>query len=130
MGDIDIVAIPLSDSEINAELDKLNVEWIIKSGKLKRFRYNASGIGVVANIDIYFTDADGWIPLLMVRTGSKEFNIKLASRAKSLGMKLSMGEQGLTLKDGSRLKCVEEQDIFRALGLPYVEPRKREVIES
>ncbi len=67
-------------------------------------------------------------------TGSKEHNIALRARALKL-KNLSLNEYGFSpakekersAKElGSSIKCKTEQDLYRALGLSYVEPELRE----
>jgi DNA polymerase (family 10) len=67
-------------------------------------------------------------------TGSKEHNIALRARALRL-KKLSLNEYGFSPASersksakelGSSIKCREEADLYRALGLNYVPPELRE----
>lgn len=57
-------------------------------------------------------------------TGSKQHNIKMRERAQERGWKLS--EYGLEKSPLSSKKTVTENDIFKALGLTYIEPELRE----
>lgn len=56
-------------------------------------------------------------------TGSREHNIALRSRLHAQGMKIS--EYGLFRGD-TLIPCKDEADIYRALGMAYVEPELRE----
>jgi DNA polymerase (family 10) len=56
-------------------------------------------------------------------TGSREHNTALRGRAKKLGLK--MNEYGL-FRAEENLLCRSEEDIFAALGLPYISPELRE----
>ncbi|MGD0016684.1 MAG: DNA polymerase/3'-5' exonuclease PolX [Verrucomicrobiia bacterium] len=67
-------------------------------------------------------------------TGSKEHNIALRARALKL-KKLSLNEYGFSpaaekeksAKElGSSIKCRDEEDLYRALGLDYIPPELRE----
>jgi DNA polymerase (family 10) len=67
-------------------------------------------------------------------TGSKEHNIALRSRALKL-KNLSLNEYGFSPAGekeksarelGSSIKCKDEEDLYRALELDYVEPEMRE----
>ena len=62
---------------------------------------------------------------MLIRTGSKEHNVRLCARARSVGMKLHADGSGITLKDGVRHVPQSEEDIFAALGLPYEKPEER-----
>ncbi len=60
-------------------------------------------------------------------TGSKEHNVAMRSRAQKRKMK--MNEYGLFAVSGSRerlITCKDELEIFKALGLRYIEPELRE----
>ncbi len=57
-------------------------------------------------------------------TGPKWSNIRLRSRAKSLG--LSLSQWGLVNPDhGDVVACATEEDVYSALGMDYVEPGDR-----
>lgn len=57
-------------------------------------------------------------------TGSKEHNVVMRQRAKERGLKLN--EYGLFREDETCLSCRSEEDIFRALDLPFIAPELRE----
>ncbi len=58
-------------------------------------------------------------------TGSKEHNIALQGRARRMGLKLN--EYGLfRTEDDGRLAGASEEEIYAAVGLPYIEPELRE----
>lgn len=74
--------------------------------------------------DLFSREPSNWGMLLLARTGSKEHNIKLAALAKSKGLTFSP-HQGIT--DGDQIVAsLTEESIFARLGLPYIEPEKRE----
>ena len=73
------------------------------------------------NVDLYVATPETWEPLLLIRTGSAEHNIKLSMRARKLGMKLA--HRGL-VKNG-RIIASTEKRIFEALGMEYVPPEER-----
>jgi DNA polymerase (family 10) len=76
-------------------------------------------------VDLYRADPQTWGILLLLRTGSKEHNVKLCCRAKSMGLMLSAA-QGV-LKNGNVIASRTEEEIFTALGLAYIVPKDREV---
>lgn len=78
-------------------------------------------------VDLYLCTPETWATTLLIRTGSKEHNIMLCTRAAKLGGKLHANGEGLFNKFGNRIAGDTEDSIFSALGLPYVEPRLREV---
>jgi DNA polymerase (family 10) len=76
-------------------------------------------------VDVYFAKRETWATLLLIRTGSKEHNIKLAQRAKELGMKLRASGDGIEGVSGDSIIVNAEEEIFAILGLPYVLPERR-----
>jgi DNA polymerase/3'-5' exonuclease PolX len=62
--------------------------------------------------------------LLLCRTGSRAHNIHLLARAESLGMRWNTYHGVFAHRQC--LACAEEADIFRVLGLEFVEPQDRE----
>lgn len=56
-------------------------------------------------------------------TGSKEHNVAMRSRAIEYGLKLN--EYGLK-GEKKNIKCKNEEDIYKALELPYIPPELRE----
>ena len=86
-------------------------------------------------LDLWFATQDTFATRMLCRTGSKEHNIWLASRAKARGWKwnpyegLIMG--GLWINDdyvgGDMHRLYTEEGIYAALGLPFIEPQHREI---
>ena len=77
-------------------------------------------------VDIFFAEPDGsnYGALLQTRTGPAEFNIKLAALARDMGLYYKAGH-GLYRED-QRVDDDTERGIFRALGLPWVDPAQRD----
>ena len=119
--DIDIVLIPSDPWNLESEVLALaRPRRPQKSGtKLKRFDYNG------AQVDLYFASAETWATLLLIRTGSKENNIRLCTLAKKKGWHLAASGDGLFDDTGRRVAGDTEESIYKALGLPYQEPEKR-----
>ena len=120
--DIDIVLIPGNQGALLMALEGLGEK--MKSGpKMIQRRYKGQ------QVDIYIADEKTWPTLVLIRTGSKEHNIKLCGRARSLNMKLHADGSGIEYVSSSgesdRLLPKDEADVFKMLGLPYVEPGKR-----
>lgn len=127
--DIDIVAIPNDIKMITAGLfdtrglvDSLAdpLSRANRTNGLKRASFTHKG----APIDIYWATPETWSTLLLIRTGSKEHNIKLCNIAKSKGMHLHASGDGL-FSNGTRIAGDTEESIFEALGIPYLEPQSR-----
>jgi len=119
--DIDIVLIPSDPWNLEGEVLALAhpLRPKLSGGKLKRFDYNG------AQIDLYFASPETWATLLLIRTGSKENNIRLCSKAKRAGWHLAASGAGLFDCTGQRVAGDTEESIYKALGLPYQEPSER-----
>lgn len=75
-------------------------------------------------IDINRATETSWAILATVKTGPPDFNIELCKRAQSLGMKLSP-HAGI-YKDGSLVSLDTEEEVFKALQLPFIQPDRRD----
>jgi len=142
VNDIDIIAIPklleMDDETLFGEpvqenllerklsqmclLGQLQLE--ANGTKIKRFLKTVDGDTVP--IDIYFATDQTWWTLLLIRTGSRNHNIKLARRAIELQMHLKADGSGLLAPDGSLFQIHSEEAIFLHLGLSYRPPEERE----
>lgn len=76
-------------------------------------------------VDLQIVD-DGCFGSIMIHfTGSKDHNTRLQQIASSTDVHLN--EFGLTsLKNGNKLDCNTEQDIYQNLGMDYIPPELRE----
>lgn len=135
VGDIELLCIPKLEEGIDL-LDR-ELGWLMLNGvfdhrrdkrgriiygpKNKLLFHKPSGIGV----DIFSTTEECWPVALVVRTGGKNTNMEIASRAIERGMRFHAYGRGFTRADGSELVCHSEQDVFRAVGLRYLEPWER-----
>ena len=135
VGDIELLTIPKYTTGVNQldrEIGTLMMLGILgfrlnKRGsrvygpKNKLLTHLPSGIGV----DIFSTDNECWPVALVVRTGGKSTNKEIASRAIERGMRFHAYGRGFTRVDDSELICRSEQDVFKAVGLRYLEPWER-----
>ena len=78
--------------------------------------------GPAIRVDIRFVKRDEWGSALLYFTGDKEHNITLRKIAIKNGWKLN--EYGL-FEGEKRLASKEEEDIYKKLGLTWVDPTKR-----
>lgn len=87
-------------------------------------------------VDFFFTRPEtrdlagvqptNWGSVLVCRTGSKEHNVHLCSTAQDLGLHWNP-QRGVMSADRQEVLASEtEQDIFKALGLAYIAPERRE----
>jgi len=118
VNDVDLVLVPKDLWGLHAELMKLG--QLKMSGK-KIMRVMVGN----TQVDIYVADEDTWSTLLLIRTGSKENNIRLCSRAKDMGWHLAASGDGLFNEKGERIAGDSEESIYGALGLPYQVPWER-----
>jgi len=120
--DIDMVLIPMPYAVImlGGLLTTLG-ELRANGDKIKRVHLLAENI----DVDIYVATPATWATLVLIRTGSKENNIKLCTIAKRKGWQLKANGDGLFNEHGDRIAGDTEQSIYQALGIPYQEPQER-----
>ena len=75
-------------------------------------------------VDIFSTTIKNWGMALVVRTGPKEFNIRMMARFRQEGMR-GHAYGGVTDGDGQEIGCPDEATVFRQLGWLYQEPVAR-----
>lgn len=81
------------------------------------------GDGVRAQVWVHRPEKFG--TALQYATGSKDHNVQLRQLALEKG--LSLSEHALTKTDGSgEILCATEQEVYAALGLPWIPPELRE----
>ena len=129
--DIDIVCIPANQGQFVNTLHHMGL-LKVGGGKLIRVELQNS---YPANLmlDVYIATPDTWATLLLIRTGSKEHNIRMCIRARSRGMTLKADGSGLfnVAPDvipeyrEARIDGDTEESIFKALNLPYLAPEQR-----
>lgn len=76
-------------------------------------------------IDLYIATEATWHTLVLIRTGSKQHNIKLCMRAQDLRMQLKADGQGLVDAQLKIIPINSEEDIFQRLQFPFVIPENR-----
>lgn len=146
VGDIELVYIPRFEmrpkvgdmfERENANLADLAIRRMIETGKLelrqnangsvtygdknKLCRHSASGIPV----DLFSTTENKWWNTLVVRTGPKELNQRIATIAQSHGCRWNVYDVGFTDKDGNIWPMGCEEAVFKFVGIPYACPRER-----
>lgn len=127
--DIEIVCIPkpyqsglFSDgiAEIINRYKKIKGELIYSECKYTQriIPINNSEI----KLDLFITTEEKWGLIFTIRTGSAEFSKKLAARWVELGYH---SRDGILMYAGKPHPCYEEVDVFKRLGMQYIEPEKR-----
>ncbi len=121
IGDVDLLAITTSPQKVIETFTTLpQVKRVLSKGKGKGTIITKKGI----QVDLRVWKKNEYGSGLLYFTGSKDYNIMLRRVAISKGMKLS--EYGL-FKGKKVVASKTEKDIFKALGMKYVHPEKREV---
>ena len=134
VGDIELLAIPkyvdgvdMLDAKIQTmiyfdmlgyRLNKLGSK--VYGPKNKLLVHLPSGIGV----DIFSTDEESWPVALVVRTGGKVTNQRIATAALRKGYRFHAYGSGFTTPDGE-IVCHSEREVFAAVDLPWQEPSER-----
>jgi len=105
--------------------------WNLDLALMRMGNYKMSGMKIAridmdgVQVDVYFADEETWATLLLIRTGSKESNIRLATLAQKRGWHLKANGEGLFNEKGERIAGDTEESIFKALGVRYQEPWQR-----
>jgi DNA polymerase/3'-5' exonuclease PolX len=126
--DVDFVVVAKNDVEwqkINEKLRQLKSKPSCAGNSLiKTFVPCAKGF---FQVDFYRAEPANFGIQKLVRTGSAEHNIWLAGYAISKGTRIKYN-QGL-MKDENVVAGENEKDVFEALGLPFPDPKEREIID-
>ena len=122
VGDIDILATAARPEEVVAAFVRMPlVEEVLAKGPTKASVIVRDTI----QVDLRIVEHRSFGTVLQYFTGSKEHNVRLRQIALDRGYSLS--EYSLTrLSDGQDLFFDREEDVYTALGLPYIQPEMRE----
>lgn len=102
-----------------------------RPNSLGRFTWgpqNKLGIHVESGIpvDFFSTSEANWWVSLVIRTGSKETNLKLTTGAQARGRTLHAYGAGVEINaTGEVMACRSEEDVFEWCGVPYLKPEDR-----
>ncbi|ODU25008.1 MAG: hypothetical protein ABS95_01125 [Verrucomicrobia bacterium SCN 57-15] len=144
VGDIEILYIPKFETRAadffsthKVNLTDTSIQQMIKSGII-RPRENVLGrttwgdknklaVDVASGIpvDLFATTASAWFNYLVCRTGSAENNIRISAAAQAKGWSWHPYALGFTNEGGQPVRVESEEDVFRLVGLPYLEPWNR-----
>ena len=128
VGDIDIlVTTPEVTATLRAFTSFPGVQQVYSEGEIKSsvlVEYEAyAGGRHLLQVDLEILDAGSWGAGLQYFTGSKDHNVHLRGMAVDKGLKLN--EYGL-FRGEEKLAGASEEDVYGALGLPYIPPELRE----
>jgi len=120
IGDIDILATGPDKEKILQVFTHLpEVKEVLASGETKASVIVEGG----TQIDLRVVEEDSYGAALQYFTGSKGHNIHLRGIAKAKGIKIN--EYG-AFKGEKKIAGKEEKDIYRSLGMDWIEPELRE----
>ncbi len=135
VGDIELLCIPkyvvgadMLDAKIQTmiyfdmlgyRLNKLGSK--VYGPKNKLLVHLPSGIG----LDVFSTTAECWPVALVVRTGGKVTNQRIATAALRKGYRFHAYGSGFSTRRGGII-CRTEREVFEAVNLPYKEPWERD----
>jgi DNA polymerase (family 10) len=121
VGDIDILAAAHdSKAVMNAFVGRKDVARILGRGETKSSVEFTHGL----QAQLWVHPPEHWGTALVYATGSKDHNVRLREYALKKGYSLS--EHSLERKDGSQVFCATEEQVYEALGLPWIPPELRE----
>ncbi|MCI0484393.1 MAG: DNA polymerase/3'-5' exonuclease PolX, partial [candidate division NC10 bacterium] len=122
VGDIDILVVSAApDKVMDAFIALPLVREVLAHGETKSSVMTRQGI----QVDALVVDPKAFGAAWVYFTGSKAHNIHLRDMAKKKGLKIS--EYGVFAeRTGKRIAGREEEEIYAALGLPYIAPELRE----
>ena len=119
---------PYQENQLDKTLSQLclsrNLELDANGSKIKRFLKTVDGD--IVPIDLYVATEQTWWTLLLIRTGSRQHNIKLARKAMELQMHLKADGSGLLTNSGSIISVHSEEEVFQHLKLDYRLPEERD----
>jgi DNA polymerase (family 10) len=120
IGDIDILATgPDKEKIVHAFTHLPEVKEVLASGETKASIIAEGG----TQIDLRVVEEDSYGAALQYFTGSKGHNIHLRGIAKAKGIKIN--EYGV-FKGNKKIAGKEEKDVYRSLGMNWIEPELRE----
>jgi DNA polymerase (family 10) len=122
IGDLDLLAICGRGCKVMDRFTTYgDVAEVISEGETKSSVRLKCGL----QVDVRVLEEESYGAALHYFTGSKAHNVAIRERAKDLGLKVS--EYGVfRAKDEKRLSGANEEDVFKAVGLPFIPPELRE----
>ena len=121
VGDLDLLVAARDPNPVMARFRELDqVAEVLLSGPTKTSVRIHGGL----QVDLRVLEPVRWGTALQYFTGSQAHNIHL--RALSLDRGFSLSEYALKREDGSEILCATEEEVYAALGLPFIPPELRE----
>ena len=122
IGDIDVVATSSKPERVMETFTTLpRVKQVLAKGPTRSSVILDSGI----QADVRVVEPASFGAALQYFTGSKDHNVKVRERAVRAGLKIN--EYGVfRVKDDTRLAGQTEEEVYQAIGLPWIPPEVRE----
>ncbi len=122
VGDIDILVSSERPREVIERFTSMpNISRVISKGRTKSTVILGRGV----QVDLRVVPPESYGAALQHFTGSKAHNVRLRSIARHRGLRLS--EHGLFEREsGRRIAGEDEAELYRLLGLSWIEPELRE----
>lgn len=135
--DIEIVCIPMQEIVIEKSEDlfdeskhnyQVHREFVGAVNRLEKIKGEPTGkytqrlLPEGINLDLFIANKDNWGYILAIRIGPDGYSKYLADTWVRQGYR---GIDGTLTKNGKPIPVPEENDLFRLLGLEYVEPEYR-----
>lgn len=122
IGDVDIV---VTSAKADAVMDTFTtlprVKQVLAKGPTRSSVILDSGV----QADVRVVEPESFGAALQYFTGSKDHNVKVRERAVRKGLKIN--EYGVfRVKDERRVAGKTEEDVYEAVGLPWIPPEVRE----
>lgn len=77
-------------------------------------------------VDLFATIEENWWVSLVIRTGSKEMNLRLTTEARTRHRTLNAYGAGVTIwATGEIVPAHSEEEVFELCGVPYLVPERR-----
>jgi len=121
VGDLDLLVAAEEPEPVMDRFRGLSqVAEVLLSGPTKTSIRTREGF----QVDLRVLPPARWGTALQYFTGSQAHNIRLRGLALDRG--LSLSEYALKRNDGTELLCATEEEVYAALGLPWIPPELRE----
>lgn len=83
-------------------------------------------------LDLFFATEETWFNRLVVTTGPKDSNVRIAAKARELGWEWEVGAAGFVPRGGTWESCPKtrrtmrsEREVFEFVGFRYLPPEER-----
>ncbi|OGI15737.1 MAG: hypothetical protein A2878_02940 [Candidatus Moranbacteria bacterium RIFCSPHIGHO2_01_FULL_54_31] len=127
--DIEIVAIPkpYSTGATESGIATIVNQWGKVKGTMEygKVKYTQRTLPGGIKLDLFFAEQENWGSIFAIRTGSADYSHKILARGwVQKGFK---SEGGYLFRNGEKHEIREEKDLFKLIGVPYVEPENRNI---